>query len=94
MLHLMIRFITKCLAVNRNGEDHADGTSIMALIIAILENMQGRINAELAGLMGIVLEELAFCRGKDYCNKFQMICLQAFASFYTYDAKMTFEIIA
>jgi len=37
-------FIKRILEVNRNGKDMCDGITIMNLIIAILENMQGKID--------------------------------------------------
>jgi len=46
-LALLFMFIKRILEVNRNGKDMIDGVTVMNLIIAVLENMQGKIDAAL-----------------------------------------------
>lgn len=53
-------FIKRILEVNRNGKDMCDGITIMNLIIAILENMQGKIDNAIPQLLAFLVDELNF----------------------------------
>lgn len=63
-LQLTFHFIVRCLAVNRNGEGHLDGVTIMGFIVALLENMSGKLNQELPQILTFLLDELKFCQTK------------------------------
>ena len=57
---MLFQFIQRILVINRNGKNMADGISIMNLIISMLENLVGQIDAELPSLLEIVVGELEF----------------------------------
>ena len=60
-LQLTYHFLKRCLEVNRNsGGAYLDGVSIMGLIVAIFENMQGRIDADIPTLLNFLIAELEF----------------------------------
>ena len=61
--------------MNRNGEHYLDGIAVMGLVIAILENMQGKIDGEFPHLMKFVLDELDFCRGETSTKKYKIMLL-------------------
>jgi len=63
-LHLTFHFIVRCLAVNRNGEGHLDGVTIMGFIVALLENLSGKLNNDLPQILTFLLDELKFCQTK------------------------------
>lgn len=52
---LIYHFVSRCLHVNRNSSDGVDGVSIINLIIAILENMQGKIDNDLKDIINILI---------------------------------------
>jgi len=60
-LQLTFHFIVRCLAVNMNGDGHLDGVTIMGFIVALLENMSGKLNQELPQILTFLLDELRFC---------------------------------
>jgi hypothetical protein len=62
---LLSHFITRCLHVSRNSSDALDGVAIMNLIIAILENMRGRIDQDLASILGVITAELVWVNEKE-----------------------------
>lgn len=43
-LQLIYHFLVRCLAVNRNSSGFVDGVAIMGVIVAMLENMQGKLD--------------------------------------------------
>jgi len=57
---LIYHFVSKCLAVNRNSSDGLDGVAIMNLLIAILENMQGKVDGDLPQIIGVITAEIAW----------------------------------
>ena len=57
---LIYHFVSRCLHVNRNSSDGVDGISIINLIIAILENMQGKIDNDLKDIINILIQEMEF----------------------------------
>lgn len=57
-LHLTFHFIVRCLAVNRNGEGHLDGVTIMGFIVALLENLSGKLDQDLPQILTFLLDEL------------------------------------
>lgn len=63
----------------------------MGLIIAIFENMQGKIDSELATLVLIIAEELTFLSTvESKAANFKSSALQAIAMAFSYNAMQTF----
>jgi len=58
-LALTYHFISRCLSVNRNSKDCLDGVAIVSLIVAIFENMQGRLDQDLPQLLSFLIDELS-----------------------------------
>ena len=85
-------FIKRCLEVNRNGEHYLDGIAIMGLIIALLENMQGKIDEHIGHILNLVVQELNYVKKKK-AAKFKGAILEAFASLFTYNAGLVFSIL-
>lgn len=91
-LQLTFHFIVRCLAVNRNGEGHLDGVTIMGFIVALLENMAGKLNQELPQILTFLLDELKFCQTKQHPPKqYTSMILQAIAMTFAYDPVLTFQ---
>jgi hypothetical protein len=59
-LQLTYHFLVRCLKVNRNGSGFVDGVAIMGLIVAILENMQGKLDQDLPQILSFLTDELQF----------------------------------
>jgi len=58
-----------------------DGQSIMNFIIALLENLGGKIDDQLPQIISLVLDELSFISTLDKKpTKFESLCLQALSS--------------
>jgi len=64
----------------------------MNLLIAILENMQGRVDQDLGAIVGIVTSELNWVNSKEkgYRN-YRLMVLQALAMCFTYNSALTFQ---
>jgi hypothetical protein len=93
-LELLSHFITRCLAVSHNSSDGLDGVAIMNLLIAILENMQGRVDHALAGIIGVITNELDWVNSKEKGYKnYRLMVLQALAMCFTYNSSLTFEVL-
>lgn len=91
-LELLSHFITRCLAVSHNSSDGLDGVAIMNLLIAILENMQGRVDQNLGGIIGVVTSELNWVNSKEKGYKnYRLMVLQALAMCFTYNSELTFQ---
>lgn len=91
-LELLSHFITRCLAVSHNSSDGLDGVAIMNLLIAILENMQGRVDQDLGAIIGVITSELNWVNSKEkgYRN-YKLMVLQALAMCFTYNSALTFQ---
>lgn len=92
-LQLTYHFINRCLQVNRNGSDGLDGVAVMGLIIAILENMQGKIDGDLPHIVGILSEELNYLNDKKGKKNYKSMILQAFSMCFAYNAMLTFQVL-
>ena len=57
-LAILIHSIKKCLEVNRTEYEWIDGISLISLIIALFENLHGKIDNEIGGLLFIIVNEL------------------------------------
>ena len=59
-MELLIEFIVKCLEVNRGrpGNDYMSGISIVSMIIALIENLIGRIDNIMPQLLAVLVGEL------------------------------------
>jgi hypothetical protein len=95
-LALLCMFIKRILEVNRNGKDMIDGISVMNLIIAVLENMQGKIDNALPQFISFLVEELKFVveQGKKVSGqKYKSMILQAISMCFSYNAQATFQFL-
>lgn len=91
-LELLSHFITRCLAVSHNSSDGLDGVAIMNLLIAILENMQGRVDQNLAGIVSVITAELHWVNSKEKGYKnYRLMVLQALAMCFVYNSTLTFQ---
>ena len=57
-LALLIHSIKKCLEVNRTEYEWIDGIALVSLIIALFENLHGKIDNEVGGLLFIMINEI------------------------------------
>ena len=91
-LQLTYHFINRCLTVNRSSSDGCDGVAVVGLIIAILENMQGKIDADLPHIIGILVAELQHEneQGKKSKKNYMSMILQAFSMCFAYNSLLTF----
>ena len=61
-------------------------------LIAILENMQGRVDQNLAGIIGVITSELNWVNSKEKGYKnYRLMVLQALAMCFTYNGALTFQ---
>lgn len=93
-LQLTYHFLVRCLAVNRNSSEFGDGVAIMGLIVAILENMQGRLDQDLPQILTFLTDELEFLSSiKTKANNFKSMILQAIAMMFVYNSQATFSLL-
>ena len=95
-MNLLFRFIKRILEVNQNGKNMVDGLAIMNLLVCLVENNLGQIDAELPTILDFVIQELSFCEiHKDTINhkKYKAMILQALSMIFNYNAAMTFQLI-
>ena len=59
-LSLTYHFISRCLQINRNRKKVAESSAIIAIIVAMLENMPGALDHDFAKLLGFIIDELNF----------------------------------
>ena len=90
-LALIHHFVQRCLAVNRNGNDHLDGIAIVGMIVAMFENMHGRLDSDVPQLLSFVLDELQHqATLSDPSKQFGSMLRQAIAMALAYDARLVF----
>lgn len=53
---MTFRFVEKCLQMNSDSPDQIDGIVIMKILIAILENLQGRVDEALPYIIKIAMD--------------------------------------
>lgn len=64
----------------------------MNLLIAILENMQGRVDQDLGAIIGVITSELDWVNSKEKgYKKYRLMVLQALAMCFTYNSALTFQ---
>ena len=90
-LHMTFKFLNRIFQINKNGAQLLDGVTCLNLLVVILENMQGMIDNELQTIVGIIVKELDFVRGRKQANGYRSMCLQTLASAFTYNAQLTFQ---
>lgn len=93
-LELLSHFIARCLKVSHNSSDGLDGVAIMNLLIAILENMQGRVDHALPGIIEVIVNELDWVNSKEKGYKnYRLMVLQALSMCFTYNSALTFDVL-
>jgi len=93
-LQMTYHFIHRCLAINRNSSSGLDGVAIMNLIIAIIENLEGRLGQEFLVLAQICVEELEECNSREKQPKnFKNMILQAICICFYYDSQTMFNFL-
>lgn len=66
----------------------------MGLLVAIFENMQGKIDADIPTLLNYIVSELEFLNSVSAkALKFKSMILQALAMCFSYNAALTFQIL-
>jgi hypothetical protein len=93
-LQLTYHFLIRCLTVNRNGSGFIDGVAIMGLIVAILENMQGKLDQDLPQILSLLTGELQFLSSiKTEAKNFKSMILQAISMMFVYNSQATFSLL-
>ena len=68
-----------------------DGISIMGVLIAILEDMHGKIDSGLPNILEILMDELKHATSKKNPSKnYTSMILQAFAMAFAYNSMIVF----
>ena len=94
-LTLTLRFIKRCLDINRTSgsEDYLDGIAVVSIIISLFENMpQGSMDAELVDLLNALLVEICHQLEIPEPQKtFTSMIFQGFAMAFVYNPSATFK---
>lgn len=91
-LALIYNFIHRCLELNRNGIDDADGIAIVNIIVAMFENMHGKLDNDLPQLLTFLLDELNHKHTLSYPSKpYELVLLQAISMSFTYNSRLVFQ---
>lgn len=90
-LALLYQSLQRCLEVNRKNEyDLMDGISIVSVILALFENMQGKLDEDLPLLLGFLINEIRSLETlKRPSKRFQSMLLQAISMSFAYNAQLT-----
>ena len=89
---LLIRFLEKGLTVNRKEDDLSTGNELISLIIALFENMQGKLDNELPQLLTFLSNEVAHQQHlkdsplKEHSVPYLSFLLQAVSMAFTYNS--------
>jgi len=70
-----------------------DGVAIINLIIAVLENMQGKVDGDLKDIINIVVQEIQWVSQKKGYAHYKSMLLQCMAMCFTYNSALAFEIL-
>jgi len=72
-----------------------EGVTIMNLVIALLENMQGMIDQALPQIITIITEELNFLLSakETYVKKYKSMLLQTMSMCFSYNTALTFQVL-
>ena len=83
---MTFNFIERILHINRNSTSKDDGIAAMKIIIAMLENLQGRIDEALPYILKLCINELAVKTTKNYTS----MVLQTITMSFWYNSVLTF----
>lgn len=57
-LGTLIKFVYKCLELNRPGQYYANNIEIVTVLVAMFENMPGKLDNDLPDLLSLLFDEL------------------------------------
>ena len=83
---MTFKFIERALQINRNSKNKQDVIVVMKIIIAMVENLQGKIDEAMAYIVQICMTEL---QDKNPKNVKAMI-LQAICMCFWYNSELAF----
>ena len=98
-LPLTIKFVSKCLKINRETyEDQECFMALIALIIAIFENMHRPLSHDLPQILRILVDELDLVSKQkkvtEHTRPTKSILLQAISMAFTYNSQQAFQWLA
>lgn len=92
-LQMTFKFIERCFQINRNSQHKQDAIVITKIIIALLENLQGRIDDALPFIIQTCTQEL-LNNGKGKLPKnVKSMLLQTLCMSFWYNSQLTFHIM-
>jgi len=92
---LLITFIQRTLEQNKANSAQLDGVTAMRIIIAVFENLKGRIDEAVPIIMDMLKEQLEgqLSKGKKAMVNYTSMILQTYASCFHYNSVLTFQIL-
>ncbi|CDW76775.1 UNKNOWN [Stylonychia lemnae] len=87
---ITFQFVEKTLKMNKESPDQLDGIVIMKVLIAMLENLKGRIDEALQYILKICIEELA---GKKIPKNYRSMLIQVISMTFWYNSALSFQIL-
>lgn len=87
---LTFKFVEKALAINRDSGDKVDGIVIMKILIAMLENLQGKIDEAIPYIIKICMSELG---EKKVPKNYRSMIIQVLCMCFWYNNALTFSIL-
>ena len=93
-LNLTLEFIQQCLKANHNQNDYLYGTPILSILVAIFENMQGRLCTTFPDVLSTLFDELSIQQSlSSETSPFQSMLLQGLSMAFAYNAPMVFDFL-
>ena len=83
---LAFKFVEKALKINRNSMHKLDGIVVMKVLIAILENLKGRVDEAVLYIMRICVSEL----NTEIPKHFTSMIIQTVCMCFWYNCVLTF----
>lgn len=84
------RFIERSLKINATSEHMLDGVVIMKVLMAMLENLKGRIDEALPHVLRVCLGQFVECKPTKH---FASMIMQTVAMCFWYNAALTFQVL-
>ena len=76
---LVVKFMQRILVVNSGSRHKQDGVTVLRVMIALLENLPGQIDAQLPFLVGMLLAELKVAFESSCPSNYRAMLLQSIA---------------
>ncbi len=81
------RFVERGLKINESSEHQLDGVVLMKVLIAMLENLPGRIDQAVPYILKIILEQL----NQKLAKNFKSMVVQTLSMCFWYNSALTFQ---